>query len=256
MKRSRETVAASIGEAQRQLEAALQALEHMPVLSPDAIAYAAHALDNYLSVAGGTIELLSRSLKDHRDPDVVRWLEGLKRMTESMSHTINQLMGTAAHKELELRRERVDLPLLVGRCCNFYERVASRKQIRVQADLPRELPDAAGDRVAIAAVMDNLLSNAVKFSPPGTAVAVTLRYEPPHIVCGVRDQGPGVTVEDRKRLFQRGAVLSAKPTAGEPSSGYGLSVARDLVERMGGEIWCQSEPGRGAEFLFKLPIFR
>lgn len=256
MKRSRDTVAQSIGEAQRQLETALEALEHMPVLSPDAIAYTAHALDNYLAVASGTIELLTRALKNNRNPDVVRWLEGLKRMTESMSHTINQLMGTAAHAELELRRERVDMPLLVGRCCAFYERVAARKQIRVQFNSPDDVPDAAGDRVAIAAVMDNLLSNAVKFSLAGTAVTVTLQYEPPYIVCGVRDQGPGVTVEDRKRLFQRGAVLSAKPTGGEPSTGYGLAVAKDLIDRMQGQIECQSEPGRGAEFLFKLPIFR
>jgi signal transduction histidine kinase len=87
-------------------------------------------------------------------------------------------------------------------------------------------------------------------------VSVSLRFEPPYIVCGVRDQGPGISDEDRRRLFQRGAVLSAKPTAGEPSSGYGLAVAKDLIGRQEGEIWCQSEPGRGAEFLFKLPIFR
>jgi signal transduction histidine kinase len=173
MKRSRETVVASISEAQRQLESALATLEHMPMLSPDAIAYASHALDNYLTVAGGTIELLSRALKDSRDPDVARWLEGLKRMTESMSHTINQLMGTTAHAEFDLRRERVDLALLVGRCCSFYERVGARKQIRVVLEAPAELPDAAGDRVAIAAVMDNLLSNAVKFSPSSCAACAT-----------------------------------------------------------------------------------
>lgn len=247
---------ASIGEAQRQLETALATLEHMPVLSPDAIAYTAHALDNYLTVAGGTIELLARALKDNRDPDVVRWLEGLKRMTESMSHSINQLMGTTAHTDFDLRRERMDMAQLVGRCCSFYERVAARKQIRMIFEAPAELPDAAGDRVAVASVMDNLLSNAVKFSPPGSTVTVSLRYEPPGIVCGVRDQGPGITDEDRRRLFQRGATLSAKPTAGEPTSGYGLAVAKDLVTRQEGEIWCQSEPGRGAEFLFKLPIFR
>lgn len=256
MKRSRKAVADSISEAQRQLEIALSTLEEMPVLSPDAIAFAAHALDNYLTVAGGTIELLSRSLKDNRDPDVTRWLEGLQRLTESMGHTINLLMGSAAHAEPALRRERIDTEVLVRRCCNFYDRVAGRKQIRVSFDAPGELPDAAGDRVALAAVLDNLLSNAVKFSPPGSTVTVSLRYESPHVVCGVRDQGPGITVEDRKRLFQRGATLSARPTAGESSLGYGLAVAKDLVDRMEGEIGCLSEPGHGAEFFFKVPVFR
>jgi two-component system sensor histidine kinase/response regulator len=256
VKPSRDNVAASITEAQRQLETALSALEHMPMLSPDAIAFAAHALDNYLTVSGGTIELLKRSLKDHRDPEVMKWLDGLQRVTESMSHTINLLMGTAAHAGPELRRERVDMAVLVRRCCNFYERVAGRKQIRIVFDAPSELPNAAGDRVAIAAVMDNLLSNAVKFSDPGKTVTVAVRYEPPSIVCSVRDEGPGLKDEDRQQLFQRGASLSAKPTAGESSNGYGLAVAKDLVDRQQGEIWCESAPGRGAEFLFKLPIFR
>lgn len=252
----KDKVAANIAEARKNLDAALAALEHMPVLSPDAIAYTAHALDNYLTVAAGTVELLMRNLRNNRDPDVARWLEGLRRMTESMSHTINQLMGTAAHAELELRRERVDMMVLVGRCCNFYDRVASRKNIRIAFVPPDEIPNAAGDHVAVAAVMDNLLSNAVKFSQPGTTVSVDLRYESPDIVCGVRDQGPGITGEDRKHLFQKGTTLSARPTAGEPSTGYGLAVARDLVRRMDGDIWCVSEDGKGTEFLFKLPVFR
>jgi signal transduction histidine kinase len=256
MKKPKEHVVASIAEAQRQLETALETLEHMPMLSPDAIAYAAHALDNYLTVSGGTIELLRRTLKDNRDPDVMRWLDGLQRVTESMSHTINLLMGTAAHAEPELRRERIDLAVLVQRCCNFYERVGARKQIRLSFATPDQLPNAAGDRVAIAAVMDNLLSNAVKFSPSGSAVTVSLQYESPYIVCGIRDEGPGITDDDRKRLFQRGATLSARPTAGEPSTGYGLAVSKDLINRQQGEIWCVSEPGRGSEFFFKLPIFR
>jgi signal transduction histidine kinase len=256
MKPSRQSVAASIGEAQRQLETALAELEQMPMLSPDAIAFAAHALDNYLTVASGTVEMLSRALKHNRDPEVTKWVEGLQRLTETMSHTINLLMGTAAHAEPALRRERVDMNVLVRRCCNFYGRVASRKRIGIGFETQAEIPDVAGDRVAIAAVMDNLLSNAVKFSEPGTSVTVSLRYESPHVVCGVRDQGPGLTPGDRERLFQRGAVLSARPTAGEPSSGYGLAVAKDLLDRQQGTIWCESEPGRGAEFLFRLPVFR
>jgi signal transduction histidine kinase len=256
MKPSRQSVAASIGEAQRQLETALAELEQLPMLSPDAIAFAAHALDNYLTVASGTVELLSRSLKNHRDPEVTKWIDGLQRLTESMSHTINLLMGTAAHASPALRRERVDMTVLVRRCCSFYERVAGRKRIGIAFVTEAQIPDVAGDRVAIAAVMDNLLSNAVKFSESGTSVTVSLRYEPPHVVCGVRDQGPGLTDADRARLFQRGAVLTARPTAGEPSTGYGLAVAKDLIERLQGTIWCESEPGQGAEFLFRLPVFR
>jgi signal transduction histidine kinase len=70
----------------------------------------------------------------------------------------------------------------------------------------------------------------------------------------VVDQGPGLTPEDRQRLFVRFARLSARPTAGEPSAGLGLSIVKHLVEAMGGRIQVESEPGRGATFTVELPL--
>ena len=69
----------------------------------------------------------------------------------------------------------------------------------------------------------------------------------------VRDQGPGVSAEDRKRLFQKFARLSAQPTGGENSTGLGLSIVKMMAEAMGGRVWCESEPGRGATFIVALP---
>jgi signal transduction histidine kinase len=109
------------------------------------------------------------------------------------------------------------------------------------------------DRVALAVVADNLLSNAVKFSRPGTTVQVQVVTEPDVVVCSVRDQGPGLSTADQAKLYQRGVTLSAVPTAGEPSTGYGLAMAKEFMERMGGELWCESELGRGACFSFRLP---
>jgi signal transduction histidine kinase len=112
------------------------------------------------------------------------------------------------------------------------------------------------DRVAVAAVLDNLLSNAVKYSPPGTAVHVQVRGEGDGVVCEVRDSGPGLSPEDQARLFRRGVRLTPTPTSGEPSSGYGLAVAKELVEGLGGRIWCESAVGHGSCFAFRLPADR
>jgi signal transduction histidine kinase len=95
----------------------------------------------------------------------------------------------------------------------------------------------------------------VKFSEPGKAVRIGVTSEPGHLVCSVEDEGPGLTESDREKLFQRGVRLSAEPTGGEPSTGYGLAVARELIDRLGGDIWCESEAGRGASFSFRLPVY-
>jgi signal transduction histidine kinase len=103
--------------------------------------------------------------------------------------------------------------------------------------------------------MDNLLSNAVKYSFPEKRIWVELRAESITVACSVRDEGPGLSQEDQARLFQRGVRLSAEPTGGESSNGYGLAVAKELIDRLGGHLWCESTIGAGACFSFSLPMY-
>ena len=72
-------------------------------------------------------------------------------------------------------------------------------------------------------------------------------------MCRVRDEGPGIGKEEQKRLFQQGVRLSAQPTGNEASTGYGLSIAKKIVERFGGRIWCESSLGQGATFCVSFP---
>jgi signal transduction histidine kinase len=69
----------------------------------------------------------------------------------------------------------------------------------------------------------------------------------------VADEGPGISEEDKKRLFAKFARLSARPTGGEHSTGLGLSIVKKLVEAMNGRVWCESELGNGATFILVLP---
>jgi len=103
-------------------------------------------------------------------------------------------------------------------------------------------------------VLDNLLSNAVKYSTPGKRIWVRLQPGLGSIVFSVQDEGPGLSLEDQAKLFQKGVRLNSLPTGGEPSTGFGLAVAKELVSQLGGKIWCESQPGRGACFSFRLPI--
>ena len=75
-------------------------------------------------------------------------------------------------------------------------------------------------------------------------------------MCAVRDSGPGLSPEDQAQLFRRGVRLTPTPTGGEPSSGYGLAVAKELVDALGGHIWCESAVGQGSCFAFRLPADR
>jgi signal transduction histidine kinase len=69
----------------------------------------------------------------------------------------------------------------------------------------------------------------------------------------IQDEGPGLTEQDKTKLFTKFARLSAKPTGQESSTGLGLSIVKRLVDEMNGQVWCESEHGKGATFIVELP---
>jgi signal transduction histidine kinase len=157
-------------------------------------------------------------------------------------------------QDVRLRFEETNLPVLVNRVCRWYQHIADKKNIQLRYDTVGEIPEVGTDRVAVAAVLDNLLSNAIKYSPRGKPIRVQVQSTGDGVVCSVQDEGPGLSEEEQRRLFQRGVRLSPIPTGGEPSTGYGLAVAKELIQRLHGEIWCTSTQGRGACFSFRLPV--
>jgi len=130
-----------------------------------------------------------------------------------------------------------------------------RKNIFIVCESTSDIPPVWTDPVAVAAVLDNLLSNAVKYSFPGKKIRVQLRGEMTSVMCSVCDEGPGLSQEDQAKLFQRGVPLSPVATGGEPSSGYGLAVAKELIDKLAGDLCCESTLGAGACFSFRLPAY-
>ncbi|MGB7122260.1 MAG: ATP-binding protein, partial [Bradyrhizobium sp.] len=113
---------------------------------------------------------------------------------------------------------------------------------------------AACDADRIREAIDNLISNAIKYSPVGGKISVQVGQESNKIVIRVVDEGAGLSPEDIGRLFGRFQRLSAKPTAGESSTGLGLSIVKRIVDMHGGEVIANSAgPGQGATFTITLP---
>jgi len=99
-----------------------------------------------------------------------------------------------------------------------------------------------------------LVSNAIKYSPIGGKISVTVAHEDDNTVIRVTDQGAGPSPEDLGRLFGRFQRLSAKPTAGESSTGLGLSIVKRIIDMHGGEVTAASPgPNKGSTFTVTLP---
>ncbi len=138
---------------------------------------------------------------------------------------------------------------------NFNDQAKSKKiKLNYNSSASQEI--ALADKMACNQIIDNLLSNAIKYSPPGKNVFIKLSSSDEFVRFEIRDEGQGLTEEDLKRVFQKFAKLSAKPTGNEHSTGLGLSIVKKYVESMDGKVWVESEYGHGAIFIFELPIFK
>lgn len=193
---------------------------------------------------------------------------GIITSVDEMTELINLLLdGHRLDSEaFSLRLGSVPLSIL-PEIIERYQPRAATKNITLDYKPPQSPLSVIADDSAFRQVLDNLISNAVKYSPPGKrvwihaeehAVETVVEENPTPLVhktvrLSVKDEGPGLSNEDKARLFGKFARLSAKPTGGESSTGLGLSIVKKLVEMQQGHVWCESELGKGATFLVELP---
>jgi len=215
----------------------------------------AHDLKNHLGGMDMSAQLLRDRTEAMADPK-------LRLMAENISHSSSQMLAfvkeflanASADHGLSLKTESISLKDAASRVVQQHREAARHKQLVVQTVLEGDGALVQADPAALNQVLENLLSNAIKFSPPGKHIRLTVctpgaRY----VECQVQDEGPGFSENDKTRMFRRYSRLSARPTGGEPSTGLGLSIVKKLVLAMHGELACESTPGNGATFAFRLP---
>jgi signal transduction histidine kinase len=249
-----EAAAAAIERARTELDEALARLAELPNLNADRLKYAAHALSNYLMVVSTTIHLLTIALNQRPDINVRDRIEGLQHATKLMKQLVRQLLVPREEDRPDLLFATTDMTKLVQWACDEIEPIAAVKNISLVRDIRSEPVKVWTDRVAVGAVLDNLLSNAVKYSTPGGTISVSVHQSANEGIVSVTDAGQGISDADAPRLFTRGGKLSNRPTGGESSTGYGLAIAKDLVDALGGRIWFENQPAGGARFSFAVPI--
>jgi signal transduction histidine kinase len=125
--------------------------------------------------------------------------------------------------------------------------------LTIDLEAQESLPRVAADSDKLRQVLLNLVENAIKYSPAGGRVTMLVQRSGEYVRFSVRDEGLGIPVHERERIFEKFHRLDPELTGGVGGTGLGLYVCRELVERMGGEIWVRSSGGRGSTFAFELP---
>ena len=243
--------------ANRRLAVQWARLQRANAFKSEILGTVAHDLKNPLGVILGRAEMLKEmtnsaaSSPESVQAQIDHIRDAARRLTAMVDNLIADAMADAL--DIAIRREPVDLSILVQEIVATNQPLADGKdQIISVSTAPAHNVMCDIDRMREA--LDNLLSNAIKYSPIGGHIEVMVTRENGQTAIRVRDEGAGLSPEDMSRLFGRFQRLSAKPTAGENSTGLGLSIVKRIVELHGGSVRAESAgPGRGTTFHMTLP---
>ncbi|NLR92524.1 ATP-binding protein [Flammeovirga agarivorans] len=213
------------------------------------IGVVAHDLRNPLTSALSLSQILESELKDEEQECISGVTRALWRMQEMITRILDVKAIEAGHLNLEIVE--FELDEVVETVVEQLTKKAERKGIEVYQRLKPCV--VLADPNGVRQILENLLSNAIKFSPKNERIDVEIEFcDQEKVRLSVRDHGPGLSLEDKEKLFGKFQRLSAKPTDGESSTGLGLSIAKKFTEAMKGKIHVESEEGKGAKFIVTL----
>ncbi len=214
-----------------------------------------HELRNPLTGILASVTLMKDYIKRMSKEDITNQLIKIEETVHRSSSTIDHLLDINAIEagRLTLVLRPVSVCSVARQIVNLYDERAALKHLSLHFQCSADNSTISADEKTLFDVIDNLVSNAVKYSPPHTHITVSVERQEANVRILVHDEGPGLTYDDRKKLFGKFQRLSARPTGGESSTGLGLYIARQIVELHGGTIHAESEPGRGSTFIVELP---
>lgn len=214
----------------------------------------AHDLRNPMSAIGGFADLVGR-FGDLTEPQQ-RYLLRIKQTSSKLSDMAKSLVDLAwIEAGMPLRHVPIHLDDLVNEAVKAVEPIAQKNRIGIAVSLQRPLPIVMGDPVRLQMVVYNLLHNAVTYSHPESSIAIHAWADEHEIYCSVADRGIGISDTELELIFDRMYRSRDERIRDIPGGGLGLTVARTIVKRHGGDIWASSNLDEGSTFTFFLPAW-
>jgi signal transduction histidine kinase len=208
-----------------------------------------------LSTPFSSIHLWSRLLEtdEHMNEEQKKATQNIRKAAENGERLIRQILEVerAGTTQEKLELEEINLTAFLHHVVDQFQPVANEKKIRLYGPSSESEVYLLTDQQLLQRIVENLLSNAIKFSEPGQPVRVLIEAGPVFTDLIVEDNGPGISKQEQQQLFSRYGRLSPKPTAGEASTGLGLSIVKRLANELSATLHYVGEPGKGSRFLVR-----
>jgi len=224
------------------------------------ISVVGHELRTPLTSIKSALDIVLGKTAGAINDDQKRFLSTADRNVGRLSGIISELLDVSKIESgtIKIELEPFDLftPLDMAIGSLIYR--AKEKSISIHKEIPSNLPQAYGDLDKLEQIFINLIDNAIKFTPQGGHINVSAKgYEPSGdlMEISVADTGTGISPDNLENVFDRFYQIEESLSREANGTGLGLSIVKGLVEALGGQIWVESEVGKGSKFIFILPIY-
>ncbi|GAB4295402.1 MAG: hypothetical protein Kow0096_12180 [Thiohalomonadaceae bacterium] len=244
-------------EAEQELRQAADRLATANASKDRLFSIVAHDLRGPVGAIGSLLNILDSQVREQGQRELIERFANLREAMQQLTRFLENLLQWS---RLQLDQEQcqpqvVDLARAVDSAAGPSALHASLKEITVERRVPPDMLVEA-DPHMLQTILHNLLSNAIKFTPRNGYVTITAARQHNEVHITVRDTGIGIDADKLSHLFDIARLSSRPGTSGEPGSGLGLLLCKELVERQGGHLWVESWPHTGTEVHFTLPTVR
>ena len=239
-------------ERNRALEAANEELKELDQLKSDFVSMVSHELRAPLTNINGSIELMLSD--DSMDPETQRaMLRIIAEQTARLTRLVQGILNVSRieARKLEIHPEVVFIHPILEKVVREIAQTTERHVF----ELPEQpLPPVWADPDRLQEILSNLLDNAVKYSPDGGTIRIGAQVLDDRMVISVSDPGLGIPARELDKIFEKFHRVDRGDARATYGHGLGLYISKRLVEAHGGDIWVESELGRGSTFYFTLPL--
>jgi signal transduction histidine kinase/Tfp pilus assembly protein PilF len=202
----------------------------------------------------GLTELLAEDIDDMDKKEIQFAAVNMRNSANNLNRLLENLLEWSRMEQglIPFLPQETKLLPVVTECVDTLQDTASKKDIKIQTHIPEEI-NVFADQNILQAMIRNILSNAIKFTPKGGTITIHGKEDDKNTTIAIKDSGIGMNAKIVENLFQLDVKTNRKGTDDEPSTGLGLILCKEFIEKHGGKIWVQSEENMGSTFYFTFP---
>lgn len=215
-----------------------------------------HELRTPLDIIRGNLDMVLKGETGEINSKTKEYLSDALSGADRLTQIVNDLLDTSRVEtgRMTFALEDIDIRDILLTVEKEFKPIAESKKVKLSFRLPPGLSAIFSDKAKVFQILNNIIGNALKFIPESGSVIVEVKVEDETVLISVKDTGIGLKKEDMSKLFRRFPEIDTSTSGVARGTGLGLYLVWQIVEKLGGEVWAESEGlGKGSMFLFRLP---